>query len=121
MLELCLVTRESTGKVWLQVITGETREAIEPIVRKKCPVRSRIWTDGHMRCDWLDCGRATPYRDQSVPHVNREFARTDEATGDVVSTNGVGSLFMRLQKFSRFSGLSNIGRGARGDWLGMYL
>ncbi len=51
--ELDLRTRQGTGKVFLEVISGETREEIEAAIRRRV-LPGKVWTDGHPSYLWMD-------------------------------------------------------------------
>jgi len=101
----------------LVVIEQEKREFVEPILRRLIRVGAKVWTDGGLAYKWL----ADEFVHLVVVHSNREFSRVDDDTGDLVSTHGVDSLFMRLKRHHRLSGLFNIAHGSDGDWLGEFL
>ena len=114
LLELCLVTRTCTGKVWMEIISGEAREFIEPVIRQRDRASSEMWSDGHPTYEWLeDVG----FDHKTCIHSNREFSKIDEETGDLISTNGIESLFMQMRRENRMCGLCNIVLGGHDDWL----
>ena len=97
--EIDLATNKLTGQCWLRVVDGETREAIEPIIRAIVLPGKTILTDGHMSYSWL---QAAGYPHFTVIHSHGEFV--DAETG--VTTNSIEGLFWRVKRMLKGSGVS---------------
>ena len=78
-----------------------------------CSLGSIIWTDGHARYKWLGQGvkpgqhsEVSGFTWDWVNHKKGEFVRGSGV--ERISTNGVESLFGRMKKFFRASGVTHV-------------
>ena len=105
--------RCGTGRAVLIEIPNATRRTIEEAIRKYVRIGSIIWTDGHASYKWLGQGvkpgqhsEVSGFTWDWVNHKKGQFVRV---TGvERISTNGVESLFGRMKKFFRASGVTNV-------------
>ena len=100
--------RQSTGRRFLKIIPETKRPWIEARIRARVMVGATIWTDGHQSYKWL--GKSgSGYKWSFVTHRHGEFSRLEYP--NLITTNGVESLFGRVKTFCRQGKIQHVGGG----------